>query len=120
MKGTMSRITYLSGALLLCLVVAQSGFAADSSILNPANELKALVGAFESNFGLFLGLLTAFIGLWRIVVAQQVMSGLILIILGVLINMFPKVFDGFRSNFYGVATDLGGSGDAGARVEKFR
>lgn len=117
----MGKIILRSGALLLCLLVLpQLGFAADSSILNPANELKALVGLFESNFGLFLGLLTAFIGLWRIVVAQEVVSGLILIVLGVLINMFPKVFDGFRANFYPVATDLGGSGDAGARVEGFR
>ena len=75
-------------------------------------EFQAVVNLFSCPFGLAIGLIVTTWGLWTLVVSQKFGRGFILIILGVVVSIFPNVYNAFRTDLYAIPTQLGGSGNA--------
>lgn len=55
-------------------------------------ELSAIEGLLTGNIGLAIGLLLAVWGIWKAVVNGEVGGGLIIVVCGVLVTIFPGVF----------------------------
>lgn len=76
-------------AAMLLPADALANDAADSG----GSLLNAAAGLMESNYGLFVGLIIAALGLWRWLMSQDTW-GVMLIIGGIVITAFPGIFEG--------------------------
>ncbi|MCP5405698.1 MAG: hypothetical protein H6922_05710 [Pseudomonadaceae bacterium] len=70
-------------------------------------ELNALTGIVTGNIGLFLGLLITVWGIFKLV-GGETGAGMMLMILGVLLTIFPGVFNVARSIVVPVAQGITG------------
>lgn len=79
---------------------------AENTAANSGGSLvNAAAGLMESNYGLFVGLIIAALGLWRWLMSQD-SWGVMLIIGGIAITAFPGIFEGLfkgSQNFFKAA-----------------
>lgn len=68
--------------------------------------LNAGAGLMESNYGLFVGLIIAALGLWRWLMSQD-SWGVMLILGGIAITAFPGIFEGLYQGTSGFFTAAG-------------
>jgi|GEM_PF-2518859 len=78
---------------------------------NSQGLIDAVSGLIESNYGLFIGLLVAALGLWRWLMSQD-SWGVMLIIGGIVITAFPGIFGGFYNGTRGFLQAAGAEGNA--------
>lgn len=95
------KISILIGIMLAAPLAAFSADAGDA-------ELKILEDLVTGNIGLAIGLILAVWGLWKAVVSGETGSGLLLLVCGVLLTLFPGVFDTAASIVKPIAQTLTG------------
>lgn len=101
-------VALLVGAIVFCA----SATSVTTDLGDP--ELKLFQSLITGNFGTFLGLLTAFIGAYTLIVKGETGFGVMLIALGVVITLLPGVYNGMRLVTCPIAEALGGSCTTGS------
>ncbi len=85
---------------------------AQQDTVNSQGLIDAVSGLIESNYGLFIGLLVAALGLWRWLMSQD-SWGVMLIIGGIVITAFPGIFGGFYNGTREFLQAAGAEGNSG-------
>jgi hypothetical protein len=96
---------------LPALLWAGSVWAAGSSVGSGAGslELSALTHIVTGNIGLTIGLLVTIWGLWKTVVGGDTGSGLIIMVCGVLVTLFPGVSNAAVNTFTPLVNSMTGN-----------
>lgn len=92
-------------ALLSLMVFLPLGiFAADAG----SAELGALSSIVTGNVGLTIGLILAVWGIFKAVVGGETGAGMLLIVCGVLLTIFPGVFNSFANTLLPLVRSITG------------
>ena len=86
--------------------VAPADVWADATTGAGSETLATVQNLFTGNIGLIVGLLIAAYGLWKWLISQETW-GLILVIGGVLITLFPNIFGGLQKGIQPIIQDIG-------------
>ena len=79
--------------VLCCSALPLVGFA-QAAVGAP--ELRLVQGFLTGNYGLLIGVATAFAGVYKLAAKADAKGGILLIILGVLFTMAPAIYNGTR------------------------
>lgn len=92
--GFLKATSVAFGLLSLALIMPCISFAQTQPIGAP--ELKLVETFLTGNFGFFIGLATAFYGVYKIGAKADARGGTLLIIIGVLFTLIPTIYNGTR------------------------
>jgi hypothetical protein len=83
-----------SVAIVLCYLVLPTAALAQAAVGAP--ELALVQGMLSGNYGLLIGLGTAFAGVYKLAAKADAKGGILLILLGVLFTVAPGIYNGTR------------------------